>query len=113
MSELQTHDELEAGDQIEFEYTTKLMDHRATKTGEVVEVGGDVVKVEVDDADPFEGDSDVFALIGDPGHLKDVFYVRHGQPDTFCGDRARISRPSNPTDRTPTGNQQTPTVETV
>jgi hypothetical protein len=112
MSEL-THDELEVGDQIEFEYTTKLMNNRATKTGEVVDVGVDVVKVEVDDVDPYEGDSDVFALMGDPDHLKDVFYVRPGRDDTFCGNEARISRASNPADHTPAANQQTPTVETV
>lgn len=85
-----TIEAVDEGDEVEFEYTTKLMNNRVSKSGEVVEASGDVVKVNIDDTDPFEGDSDVFILLGDPEKLKDVFYERSGERDQFVGDRARI-----------------------
>jgi hypothetical protein len=90
MTEQTTIDDVTEGDEIEFEYTTKVMGNRVSKSGEVVQAGGDVVRVEVDSDDPIEGEADVFILQGATGRLKNVYYEQPGQRDTFCGDRARI-----------------------
>jgi hypothetical protein len=86
-----TIDDVAEGDDVEFEFTTKLKSNRVSRSGTVVEAGGDLLKVKGDRDDPLEGDCDVFILQGEPGKLKNVYYKRSGERDSFLGDRARLT----------------------
>jgi hypothetical protein len=84
----QTHDELEAGEKIDFTYKTVRTQNRLTITdGEVLDVGHDTLIVEAE----FVGVTDTYVLMGYPGKLKQVYKRREGKPDQFLGDKGRIN----------------------